>query len=595
MNGRQRLTVALLLSAACFLACREPTAPGRHVVLILLDTARSDHFSVYDPDRGTSPRLEELAGAGVVFENHFSQSTHTRGALPQLLYSRYFTPPLFPLSANVPFSDPVDLFRRLDSEAISLPRALAAYGYRTAMISAHTWLKPQTSFAREFQESYDLPAALSLEPGFPHPRADAVVDFAVDWLERHRGEDVFLYLHLMDNHAPRVFDDNAARFFDGDPAPWLGTFDRDLASTEPLTGVERQVLDAIYDGTVYAVDRELGRLFDLYRSWGNFEETLIALTSDHGEFLQERTGFLGHGGPWFDLVARIPWLLSYPARLSTDRVTGPTELVDVAPTLLSLLELELPREKSFDGDDALVPTTDATFAVGSQAILTEDLRVLFDTPNDVLLGATAPEPVAVSGSAFDRSVDPLEAIDVWNERQEEVNTALARYRERLAEPYTRYASSRTERQPASAFAVAARHFNTDRPVPRALDRSGPAARGGWVRSDHWRDSYLLALPRAQPLSFEFDLPDGVYEVSAAIAGACALAVGGSPEQTFEEADSGPVDVGEVEVRSRRLTATIAPATTGSTCSISYLGFRPEGVGEGDPERDERLRALGYIN
>jgi arylsulfatase A-like enzyme len=312
MKGRTKLIWALV-AAGTIAACTEPAPPGRHVILILLDTARADRFGCYDARRQTSPNLDALAAGGAVFLNHFTQATDTRSALPRLIYSRHFTPPLFPLSARVPYSDPSDLFRRRDAEAISLPAVLAAHGFHTAMISAHTWLKPQTQFAREFVEAHDLSMLLDPERGYPHPRAEAVVDFALDWLKRNRERDVFLYLHLMDIHSPRFFDDDAAALFEGDDQRWRGTRDVDLDSPDALGPAERSVLDAIYDGSVRYTDRHLGRLFDLYRDWGVLESTLIAVTSDHGEHLLERPGELGHGGPWYDVVARVPLVVSYPS------------------------------------------------------------------------------------------------------------------------------------------------------------------------------------------------------------------------------------------------------------------------------------------
>ncbi len=594
--GKLLLAIA---AAGMLAACSdEARPPGRHVVLILLDTARAERFGSYDPSRQTSPNLDALAARGAVFLNHFSQATDTRSALPRLLYSRHFTPPLFPLSARVPYSDPADLFRRHDAEAISLPAVMAAHGYHTAMISAHTWLKQGTPFAREFAETHDLSEELDLEPGFPHPRAEAVLDFTLDWLERHRERDLFLYLHLMDTHAPRYFEDDAAALFEGDAERWRGTAGHDLDTTDPLGSEERAVLDAIYDGSVRYTDRHLGRLFDRYRRWEALDRTLIALTSDHGEHLLERPGELGHGGPWYDRVARVPLIVSYPDRLHQSlRATATSELVDVAPTLLGLLDLRLPREKAFDGVDLLsAAAAGRTTAVGQQALRTGSFKVLFEDPDEVILAPEPPDPTTLRGRLYDLVSDPGETIDLWGDRPEWLAQGLDRYRERLMAPWARYRATRTDRQPESAFAIAARHFRTDRPIPTVAERSGPAARGGWILSDHWRDSYLQSLPGARPLGIEIEIPDGRYELTAALSGGCSMAVAGDEPRRLERAtDARPAVYGEIEIRGRAFRATLAPTDRAAPCSLNYLGFRPDGAAAEDAERDERLRTLGYIN
>lgn len=589
-----------LLAMLVLAGCAPEVPPGRHALLIILDAARPDRLGAYDATRETSPNLDALAERGVVFVNHFSQATDTRSALPRLLYSRYFIPPLFPLSARVPFSHPSDLFRERDAEAISLPAVMAANGFHTAMISAHTWLKPSTAFAREFAEAHDISSDLRLEPDFPHPRAEAVVDFALDWLERHRERDVFLYLHLMDTHSPRFFEGDAAALYDGPPDDaerWAGTRDRELRSAEPFADAERRALDAIYDGSVRYTDRHLGRLFDLYREWRVLDRTLIAVTADHGEILLERPGVLGHGGPWYDLVARVPLIVSYPDRLTARRIEAETESVDILPTLVGLLDLELPGGTSLDGVDLLA--ADAAVpgrpTIGHRALRVDGFKVIFEQSDDVLLARDASDPSDLTGELYDLAADPGETSDLWSERPEIVASALTGYRDRLGRPYARYRRTRTERQPDSSFAIAARHFRTERPVPTLAQPRTPAA-GGWVLSDHWQDSYLASHPGASPLGFEFELPDGVYELSAAISDGCRLELPQAVAGAGRGSRSGEtVRFGEIEVEDQLFRGTLSPGPGRGQCSISYLGFRPAGAAREDTERDERLRALGYVD
>ncbi|MEE8523622.1 MAG: sulfatase-like hydrolase/transferase, partial [Thermoanaerobaculia bacterium] len=172
-----------------------PAEPHRRVILLLLDAARPDRFACYGYPRVTTPEIDLLAARGVVFERHYAQGTGTRESVPALLYSRYFSVPIFPRDPQVPYSRPEDLFRRPDDEQISLPAAFEQAGFLTAAISAHLWTGRETPFAAEFMEMHDLTVGHQSRQ-YPYPRARQVIDFTIGWLRQNRDRDVFLYVHL---------------------------------------------------------------------------------------------------------------------------------------------------------------------------------------------------------------------------------------------------------------------------------------------------------------------------------------------------------------------------------------------------------------
>ena len=235
-----------------------------------------------------TPNLDALGSRGAVFRSHFSQDTATRTAIPKLLYSRYFCPLLFPDSAKVPLFFPAELFQTFDDESVSLPRALALGGYRGALVSAHSWFKPGSGIAAEFDETFDLSTELTFPAKYAYPRAQQVVDFAIDWLEEHEGGKHFLYLHLMDTHFPHFFEEDAQALLDPEIYDQvdLSLFSeggRPRSLTSALSGPDRLYLEALYDGSLRYADRQLGRLLEYLRSQGQLEKTLIVVTSDHGD------------------------------------------------------------------------------------------------------------------------------------------------------------------------------------------------------------------------------------------------------------------------------------------------------------------------
>jgi arylsulfatase A-like enzyme len=610
--------------AALVLGCGA-AEPPRGAIVILLDAARPDRFSAYGYPRRTTPNMDTLAERGVVFRDCFTQGTYTRSALPSLLYSRYHIRPLFPNSNQVPFSSPDDLFRKPDEESVSLPRALAKAGFRTAMISAHLWLKPNTIFASEFDEAYDLSAIVPYDRSkYRQPPAEKAVDFAIDWLAQNGDRSFFLYLHLMDTHFPHGFEEDAKRFLSPElhrqvPLERFEPGGRPQNIQAGLSRSERMYLDAIYDGSLRYADRHIGRLLDFLGD--RLEHTLIAVTADHGEFLVEQPGRFGHGGRWYDLVAKVPLILFYPPAIEPRVSDVPTELVDLMPTVLRLLDVPLPPGKRVDGTDLIAvvggETPPREYAFMKRSVRGPRYKCLFSVPDEVLLADAAPAPDELSGELYDLDADPEETDDLWSSRPAAVADCLSRYRSKMTASYHRYLAAREDRLPRSPFAIDASHFATDEEVASA---SGSAevtrhleSGEGWIRWDDSDRSYLLAHGSSGPMRIEFPVPSGRYRLSASMLGTGTAMIDGQelrvtarplgPGQPLPR----PLDhapYGTVDVRGGRFVLTLAPDTSDSPFVIRYLGFRPvDSAGTtasgDDPERErellERLRALGYVD
>ncbi len=628
-NGAARLarlipTLAAVAAAAVLAASCEARRP-RLVLLILLDAARADRFSMNGYPRETTPRMDALARSGVVFQSHFSQATHTRAALPSLLYSRYFVKPLFPASDQVPYSSPEELFQRLDDEAIALPRALAADGYHTAMISSHSWLQPGSDFARGFDETHDLTDLLPIDPAWGYPRASAVVDYAIDWLAANGDRDAFLSLHLMDTHFPHHLIDEARGFLEPGiletlPKETFGESGAVRDVQRPLSREEKLYLDALYDGGLRYADAQIGRLLDALGP--ALDDALVVITSDHGEHLMESKGRFRHGGPWYDIAARVPLVISCPSCLEPGETGITTEAVDVMPTILGLLGIELPAGRSFDGAD-LVPmlrgeVAPRQYAVAPRAIRGEGWKCFFAGPERLLLGGTAPRIADITGKLYNLEGDPLETEDLWTKHPEVAERLFAAYRERVAKSFWRYIRATTDAPPESPFALGTIHFHSSPGVAQAVatrDDLMDAMReelwtGGWATDPEW--SQLVAGPAAGPLEVALRIPDGRYLLSAGIRGSFRMTVGDPARATGRTLTGRPFDpkerpwsvdrvaLGEIAIAGQTLTVRIEPQAAESPALIRYLGLAPVGAEESldDAEREERLKrlkTLGYVD
>jgi arylsulfatase A-like enzyme len=623
------LGVAALVWAAVVTHGCAREEPARRIILIVLDAARADRVGWSDT---VTPNLDEIGRRGVVFQNHFSQDTSTRNSIPKLLYSRYFCPLLFPDSAKVPLSFPAELFQTFDDESVSLPRALALGGYRGALVSAHSWFKPGSGIAAEFDESFDLSTELTIAAKYAYPRAQQVVDFAIEWLEGHRDEKYFLYLHLMDTHFPHFFEEDAqellgpeayeradlTRFADGG---------RPLVLMDKLAEPDGLYLESLYDGSLRYADRQLGRLFEYLRSQDQLEETLIVVTSDHGEHLLEVAGRFEHGGPWYEAVARVPLIVFYPPVIEPREVTHFTESVDVMPTILGLADVTLPAGKRLDGVDLTDLLTGRqeprTHVFGTFGIRGPRFKALFtrEVFGDLTEGL---ERSVWSGGEpdvpelYDLRDDPLETTNIWGSNPTVVADLRDRYREAMLRPLRRYQRARASEPPTTAFAIAARHFATVPAVPlvESVDLSAASATAGstlgWAQSRHWNGYFLLARQPAEPLVIEFPVPSGRYEVSFAIRGSALIEVDGRQPMELTarplaarrlgpwvEVETESMAFGPIEVEDDRFFATLRPQSGEGPFVIRYVGFRPVGKGQQtgseNEELEKRLKALGYLD
>ncbi len=594
---------------------------SRRAILIMLDAARPDRFGCYGYPKPTTPSIDALAAHGAVFRNHFTQGTFTRTALPPLLYSRYYVRPVFPNSDQVPYSTPEDLFRTLDAESISLPRALGENGVYTVMISAHTWLRPGTEFAGEFDETYDLSSVLSVDEKYGYPRAEDVIDFTIDWLRESPHDDFFIYLHLMDTHFPHHLDEDARALLapevrEAPPVERFTTAGAPKRLDAALSGPDRAYMDALYDGSLRYTDRHVGRLLD--QLGDKLDDSLVIVTSDHGEYLLERPGRLGHGYDWYDAMGRVPFILAYPRVLAPADTDILTESVDIVPTVLSLLGVPYPSGKAFDGVD-LQPilrgeAPPKNLVLMPRAARTRDHKIIFQVEESLLLGQERPELSALAGKLYDLEEDPEETIDLWASRPEILGDLLDRYRDRMTRPYRRYLEARTASQPESAFAISAKYLATveEIPVTTKLEEleTFMYSKEGWIHLNDSQGNFLVATGDAGPVTIEIPIPNGPYLVSAAIRGTCTLRIG-PPEahrelegRAFDPSEYFPwtpdrLEYGRIDVTDEVFRAMVDPDPGRSPLLISYIGFEPLGAEEEvDPEEErerlERLKTLGYV-
>ncbi len=297
-------------------AARTAAAGGPlNLLLVTLDTVRSDHLGCYGDAAAETPHLDALARQGVRFARASSpvpltlpsHTTILTGLLPPHHGTR--NNGTAPLAAGIP----------------TLATILAGAGYRTAAFVAAFVLDHRFGLNRGFavyDDEIERPADASwlLEAQRP---GDQVVDRALGWLAAADPRPFFLWVHLYDAHAPY-----------NPPSPY-----RERHPGRP------------YDGAIAFDDAQVGRLLAALASRGLDDRTVVAIAADHGESLGEH-GELTHGLLLYEPVLSVPLLLRAPG-IAARRVDTPVSLVDLAPSLAGLLRQPLPPPKggALDGRD----------------------------------------------------------------------------------------------------------------------------------------------------------------------------------------------------------------------------------------------------
>jgi arylsulfatase A-like enzyme/Flp pilus assembly protein TadD len=276
--------------------------PELNVLLITIDTLRSDRVSCYSAQHVETPNMDRLAEKGVVFSKAFSHNPTTLPAHTNILLG--LTPLYHGVRENTNFI--------AREEFVTLAELLKDRGYSTGGFIGGYPLHSRFGLAQGFDvydEDYEKKKFLKFSAG--ERRAGEVIDRALQWLD-HQDSKWFCWVHCYDPHDPYE-----------PPEPFNTRFEQSL-----------------YDGEVAYVDRELGRLLDSLEKKDLFGKTLIIFTGDHGESLGQH-GEMTHGYLANNTTIWIPLILSHPGTKPL-RVEDYVSHIDIFPTVCDILRIKTP-------------------------------------------------------------------------------------------------------------------------------------------------------------------------------------------------------------------------------------------------------------
>ncbi len=344
----------------------ESSQPALNVLLIVLDTVRADHLSLYGYTRDTTPNLRRLADQGVRFERARATAPWTLPSHASLFTGRW------------PHELDVERLGRLDTTCTTLAEFLGAQGYSTAGFVANPLLYGNKSgLARGFDSYRDFPVNLAevlrasslgwllarvagrvggelrwcftsdlagtVNLDFTRKHAEALNREFLDWLSSNGERPFFAFLNYFDAHDPYLTPQGATI-----PCAPVAKSRSDFAMLRDWQRLEKDTLSPkniqlacdAYDNCIASLDHDVGRLIDELQTRGLLEKTLLILTSDHGEQFGEH-GTFGHGLSLYEPEVHVPMLMISPGRVPAGRVVAEAvSLRDVPATVVDFLDLK---------------------------------------------------------------------------------------------------------------------------------------------------------------------------------------------------------------------------------------------------------------
>lgn len=325
-----------------------PSTRKPNLIVFGIDSLRRDRMSSYGYGRLTTPHLDKLAGEGVLFEQHFSPSIPTTPAYASMLTGK-----------DCFGTDVVALRHKGAVGAKTLAEVLNDAGYNTTCVGF-----TGNPSSRGFDTYLDYEAWMPDESG-KCPKAENLNAVTIPELHRLANEDkpFFLFLRHMDPHSPYLPPKPYERIFYGgderdpandsmEPVYNFKPFADFLKSWIPEGVTDQEYVSAQYDGAVAYMDACIQNILQAVNALGIQEETLIVVTSDHGETLYEHDCYFDHHG-LYDCTLVVPLIIKYPGVVPAGkRVSDVTVISDIMPTVLELLDI---KEQLEPDGQSLVP------------------------------------------------------------------------------------------------------------------------------------------------------------------------------------------------------------------------------------------------
>jgi arylsulfatase A-like enzyme len=283
----------------------------KNVILISLDTLRADHLHYSGYSRETSPNIDKLAEQGINFTTTVSQAPWTTPSHFSIFTSKYPSEHM----GNQPIQNSA---RHWDDSLPTLAGILRDHGYVTGAFVGRGPISAKFGFYRGFDFYNETNKASDVEIIFKK---------SMQWLENNQDRDFFLFIHTYEPHAPYIDDYFVKK-----------------ERIDKSNSIQHRT--ALYDGDIRRTDKFVGKLIDKMEALGLLEDTILIITSDHGEDLggrnpKDATMEFGHGHNLYDESLLVP-LIFYNTNvfLQGKKIPHQVRLLDITPTILDYVNIK---------------------------------------------------------------------------------------------------------------------------------------------------------------------------------------------------------------------------------------------------------------
>jgi arylsulfatase A-like enzyme/4-amino-4-deoxy-L-arabinose transferase-like glycosyltransferase len=343
-----------------------------NVLIITVDTLRSDHLHCYGHFPATSPVMDALSRRSALFTTTYCQFPRTTPS-----HATIFTGLLPAQHGSTMNVQPIK------TGIVTLAEILSGEGYQTGAVVASAVISARASNLDRGFEFYEDATFSSVNatptpyraggsrveideserpelrqsetirfaPGMgemhdqltPYDRpGNEVTDIALKWLRNLKNKPFFLWLHYFDPHSPysppHPYGPMFSHYYSskGTPVDVLGMQRRGV----PFDLNDYNMFHGLYDGEIRFADYQMGRVFRYLERIGYLENTIIVLTSDHGESLGEYRGYVGHGEYLNEGSMKIPMIVTIPGMTTSRIIDEPVQTLDVFDTVLDILNVQ---------------------------------------------------------------------------------------------------------------------------------------------------------------------------------------------------------------------------------------------------------------
>ena len=392
-----------------------PKGTPKHLILIVLDTVRADHMSVYGYQKPTTPFLQDRAGEFVLFENVKSVAPWTVPSIASMFTGQW------PSEHKAQWG-----YVHLSEKLQTLAETLSKKGFDCLGFSCNPFVTKKFGFGDGFK-------SFRKNEGTWAQCADKTLAALPEEFDKviRRHRRMFLFLNLMDAHIPYNSADYGTQFGLNEPDPVTDhvTKWKISAGDRPFTGHDKDLHIAAYDASIRRLDDVIREIYDLLMRKGMLEKSLLVLTSDHGEGLGLHPE-IGHEISMWEEQLAVPLLIRYPTQAhGGEKVSARTSLIGLMPELLDRMGVGRPPAlrgrsdllgippdgvaadyRNYFGDGELEDNQKIAAMFPRLAARTHDLHVMYCGTNKL---------IAQNDGLFqfyDLAVDPSEQNDLADSR-----------------------------------------------------------------------------------------------------------------------------------------------------------------------------------